>query len=172
MWCYTTACNCHAHISMICMSGSEHSAIASAQTAFLCFMSGHAEYPLHYTNWPAVMAVSGFLSKGQQQKGVSQAVARNRTRGVRPAHKTYQLVCRRGGNDLHVGVSVLGNGSDSRCWLVWMSSLDRFGGLRCSFHGFVTKMDHILAGISEELLAKALEVAVNQSHGPCEHSLW
>lgn len=80
---------------------------------------------------------------------------------------SHQLVSCGGGNDLHVRVAVLGNSSDRGGGLVGVGSLNGLGRLLSCFHGLVPKMDDILSSIREQLLAKTLEVAVNQRHGTC-----
>lgn len=83
-------------------------------------------------------------------------------------YQTYQLVSCGGGNDLHIRVAVLGNSSDRGRWLVRMCSLDCLRCLARRLHGFVAEVDHVLSSICEELLAKSLEVTVDESQWPCK----
>lgn len=105
---------------------------------------------LHEARQMSVNQQTLLLSHNQQQQG-----------------PTYQLISGRSGNDLHLGVSVLGYCCDWRCRLVGVCSLHDVGSLLSCLIWSVPKVDHILAGICEELLAKALEISVNQSQGIC-----
>ena len=116
----------------------------------LLFVTDNAAWrPRHQHTWSHMQVTVGQYSLSKQ---TAQA---------------YQLVSCGCGNDVHVRITVLGDSSDRGSRFVRVGGLDGLGCLLCCLHGLVSKVDHILAGIREELLAKALKVAINQSHGSC-----
>lgn len=71
---------------------------------------------------------------------------------------------------MHIRIPVLGHCCDRWGRLVWVCSLHNVGSLLGSFFWPVPKVNHILAGICEQLFAKALEVPVNQCQRICKHT--